>query len=190
MNLFEREDTFKLLQEHVETKRLLKHSFAVEGAMIYYAKKSNEDVNRWGTCGLLHDLDFEKYPDVHPAEGLKWLAEIGYDSDFIEAVKGHAEDQQATRATAMAKTLYAVDELASFIIAVALVRPTKFEGLKVKSVKKKLKDKAFAAAVNRDSIKYGAEELNIELADHIQNVIDGLIEHEERLKLLGYSLVD
>lgn len=190
MNLFERESAFNLLQEHVETKRLLKHSFAVEGAMKYYAKKLNEDVNRWGICGLLHDLDFEKHPEVHPAQGLKWLSEIGYDDEFVTAVKGHADDQKSCRVTPMAKALYAVDELASFIIAVALVRPTKFEGLKVKSVKKKLKDKAFAAAVNRESIKSGAEELNIELTDHIQNVIDGLVEHEATLNALGYSLVD
>lgn len=190
MKLFEREEAFKLLQEHVETKRLLKHSFAVEGAMIYYAKKLNEDVNRWGTCGLLHDIDFEKHPDIHPKEGLKWLSEIGYDSEFLEAVKGHAEDKDGRRETQMAKALYAVDELASFIIAVALMRPTKFEGLNVKSVKKKLKNKTFAAAVNRDTINYGAEELNIELADHIQNVIEGLVEHEETLNTLGYSLVD
>lgn len=188
--LFEREYALELLKEHVETKRLLKHSFAVEGAMIYYAKKLKEDEKRWGTCGLLHDIDFEKYPDMHPLEGLKWLTEKGYDDDFVTAVRGHAEDTNRSRTSQMAKTLYAVDELASFIVAVALVRPTKFEGLSVKSVKKKLKDKAFAAAVDRSSIQHGAEELNIELSDHIQNVINALTEHEEILKASGNSLVD
>ncbi len=158
--------------------------------MIYYAKQFNEDVKRWGTCGLLHDIDFEKHPDIHPLEGIKWLAKKGYDDDFVTAVKGHSDETNTPRETAMAKTLYAVDELASFIIAVALVRPTKFEGLKVKSVKKKLKDRAFAAAVDSSSIQKGADEINIELSDHIQNVIQALVEHEEILKVSGYSLVD
>ncbi len=189
MNLFERSSALELLKEHVETKRLLKHSFAVEGAMIYYAKKLNEDETRWGICGLLHDIDFEKHPDLHPNEGVKWLTDKGYDDEFVIAIKGHA-DYNTKRESHMAKALYAVDELASFIVAVALVRPTKFEGLKVKSVKKKLKDKAFAAAVNRDTINLGAEGLNIEMTEHIQNVINALVEHETTLNTYGLSLVD
>jgi len=189
MNLFNRSDTFKLLQEHVATKRLLKHSFAVEGAMRKYAQLFDADIDRWGTCGLLHDIDFEKHPDTHPLQGLQWLDAAGYDNEFVEAVKGHAVPG-TVRDTQMAKTLYAVDELASFIIAVALVRPTKFEGLKIKSVKKKLKDKAFAAAVDRQSITSSAEELGVEIGEHIQNVIDGLVEHEAFLKEQGWSLID
>lgn len=189
MNLYNREDTMKKLQEHVETKRLLKHSFAVEGAMIKYAEVFKEDVDRYGTCGLLHDIDFEKFPEAHPGVGLDWLRDYGYDEEFVHAVKGHGAES-TSRETQMAKTLFAVDELASFVIASALVRPTKFEGMKVKSVKKKLKDRHFAAAVNRVTIQQGADELGIELTDHIQNVIDALVEHEERLKAIGWSLID
>lgn len=189
MSIFERQEAMKFLQEHVETKRLLKHSFAVEAAMIQYAKVKGEDEKRWGTCGLLHDIDFEKHPDNHPGPGLDWLKTYGYDDDFIAAVKGHGSDD-APRETEMAKTLYAVDELASFVVACALVRPTKFEGMKVKSVKKKLKDKAFAAAVDREGIRKGAEALGIEMTDHIQNVIDGLVNHETFLKTMGWSLIE
>lgn len=189
MGIFNRETAFGFLQEHVETKRLLKHSFAVEAAMRQYAKIKNEDVERWGACGLLHDIDFEKHPDNHPGPGLDWLKEYGFDEEFVAAVKGHGADD-FERNSDMAKTLYAVDELASFVIAAALVRPTKFEGLKVKSIKKKLKDKAFAAAVSRDGINKGAEEIGIEITEHIQNVIDGLVAHEEMLKELGWSLID
>lgn len=189
MNLYERTFAFEKLQEHVKTKRLLKHSFAVEGAMIKYAEVLGEDPNRFGTCGLLHDIDFEEFPEQHPGIGLDWLRTYGYDEEFVIAVEGHG-DNDVQRTTTLAKTLYAVDELSSFIIAVALVRPTKFEGLKIKSVKKKLKDKAFAAAVNRQDIYDGAEAMGIELTDHIQNVIDGLVEHNERLGELGYSLVE
>lgn len=189
MGIFKRENAMVFLQEHVETKRLLKHSFAVEAAMISYAKIKGEDVDRWGTCGLLHDIDFEKFPENHPGPGLDWLKEYGYDDQFIAAVKGHGADD-FIRDSDMAKTLYAVDELASFVIACALVRPTKFEGMKVKSVKKKLKDKAFAAAVDREGIRKGAEEIGVEMTEHIQNVIDGLVAHEETLQSLGWSLID
>lgn len=189
MNLYNREEAFKRLQEHVETKRLLKHSFAVEGAMIKYAEVFNEDVNRYGTCGLLHDIDFEKFPDAHPGVGLDWLKAYGYDDEFVYAVKGHGTTT-SPRESKMAKTLFAVDELASFVVAAALVRPTKFEGMKVKSVKKKLKDRHFAAAVDRETIQLGADELNIEMTEHIQNVIDGLVAHESRLNAIGWSLIE
>lgn len=189
MSNYERTYVFEKLNEHVKTKKLLKHSFAVEGAMKYYGELFEANVDRFAACGLLHDIDFEEYPDQHPGIGLDWLKEYGYDDEFITAIKGHGADD-AIRETKLAKTLYAVDELSSFIIAAALVRPTKFEGMKIKSVKKKLKDKAFAAAVNRDTIKRGAEELGIDLSDHIQNVLDALVKHEEFLNTQGYSLVE
>jgi predicted hydrolase (HD superfamily) len=189
MNLYNRDQVLALLKEHVTTKQLLKHSFAVEGSMRHYGEIFNEDSERYGTCGLLHDIDFQEYPDQHPGPGLTWLKEAGYDDDFVQAVKGHGSVEEA-RESQMAKTLFAVDELSSFVIAAALVRPTKFEGLAIKSIKKKLKDKAFAAAVNRETIKQGAEALNLELSEHIQNVIDGLVKHEAFLKSQGLSMVE
>ena len=188
MNLYERETALALLKEHVTTKQLLKHCFAVEGSMRHYGEIFKEDSARYGACGLLHDIDFESHPEVHPGPGLTWLKEAGYDDDFVQAVKGHGSVDEK-RESQMAKTLFAVDELSSFVIAAALVRPTKFEGLAVKSIKKKLKDKAFAAAVNRETIKQGAEALNLELTDHIQNVIDGLVKHEAYLNTQGQSMV-
>jgi predicted hydrolase (HD superfamily) len=188
MNLYNREDVVKLLEEHVTTKQLLKHSYAVEGSMKHYGELFNESVEAYGTCGLLHDIDFEKFPEDHPGIGLRWLEEAGYDADFVKAVKGHGSVDE-TRESKMAKTLFAVDELSSFVIAAALMRPTRFEGMQVKSIKKKMKAKAFAAAVNRETIKLGAEELNLTLEEHIQNVIDALIKHEEYLNTIGLSMV-
>ncbi len=183
-----REKAFELLKEYVESDSLIKHCFAVEASMRGYAQKFGEDVEVWGACGLLHDLDFEKYPDVHPSKGVEILREKGYPEDFVMAVKGHARTG-VTRDTKMAKTLYAVDELSSFVIACVLVRPNKFEGLKVKSVKKKLKDKAFARAVDRDQIKDSAEELGVEMTEHIQTVIDALTQREDELQKMGLSLI-
>jgi len=185
-----RDQAFELLKEYTKTDSLLKHAFAVEAAMIGYAKKFEEDVETWSACGLLHDLDYEMYPDTHPIKGVEILEEKGYPEPFVLAVKGHADFTNTPRETMMAKTLYAVDELSSFIIAAVLVRPTKFEGLKVKSIKKKLKDKGFARAVNREEIHKGAEELGVDLGEHIQLIIDALTAREEELKAQGYSLID
>lgn len=189
MNLFNREEALSLLKEHVNTKQLLKHSFAVEGSMKHYAELFEEPVDRYGVCGLLHDIDFEKFPDQHPSVGLTWLEAEGYDNEFIQAVKGHASVDEL-RETKMAKTLFAVDELSSFVVAAALVRPTKFEGMAIKSIKKKMKVKSFAAAVDRETIQLGAEILNITLDEHIQNVIDGLIKQEAFLNTQGLSMVE
>ncbi len=183
-----REEAFDLLKEYVQSESLIKHCLAVEASMRGYAKKFGEDVEIWGACGLLHDLDFEKYPDVHPAKAVEILREKGYPEEFVMAVKGHARTG-VTRDTKMAKALYAVDELSSFVIAAVLVRPTKFEGLKVKSIKKKLKDKAFAKAVDREQIKSSAEELGVELSEHIQTVIDSLTERQKELEDMGLSLI-
>lgn len=184
-----REKALELLKEYVDSSSLIKHCLAVEGSMRGYANKFDEDVELWGACGLLHDIDFEKYPDEHPLEGVKILREKGYPEEFIMAVQGHGDHTNTPRETKMAKALYAVDELSSFVIACVLVRPNKFEGLKVKSVKKKLKDKAFAKAVDREQIKKSAEELGVDLTEHIQNVIDSLVKREEELNSMGESLI-
>ncbi|WDV46994.1 HDIG domain-containing protein [Clostridiaceae bacterium M8S5] len=184
-----RESAMNQLRKYVSADSLMKHSLAVEASMRGYAKKFGEDVERWGACGLLHDIDFEKHPKEHPLIGIEILKELGYDDEFIMAVKGHSDDTNTPRETKLAKTLYAVDELSSFIIACVLVRPTKFEGLKIKSIKKKLKDKAFARAVDREQIKRSAEELGVDLNEHIQTVLDALMLREKELEQEGMSLI-
>lgn len=185
-----RNEAFELLKEYVDSKSLLKHCLAVEASMRGYAEKFDENIEVWSSCGLLHDIDFEKYPDEHPLKGVEILTEKGYPEDFVMAVKGHADRTNTPRETLMAKALYAVDELSGFVIACVLVRPNKFEGLKVKSVKKKLKDKAFAKAVDRDQIRSSAQELGVELTEHIQTVIDALVKREKELKEQGLSLIE
>ncbi len=186
---YSRERIVAILKEHVHSDSLQKHSYAVEGGMAAYAKYFGEDEAKYRAVGLLHDWDYEEYPATHPALGVQWLAERGFDDEFVQAVKGHAEHDVAERPTNIAKALFAVDELSSFIVAVALMRPTHFEGMKVKSVTKKLKDKRFAAAVNRDEIKRGAAELGVEMNEHIARVIAGLQEHQAFLESIGQSLV-
>lgn len=185
-----RDKAFELLKQHVDSHSLLKHCLAVEASMIGYAKKFGEDVETWASCGLLHDIDFQKHPEEHPLIGVEILREKGYPEDFLMAVKGHGDHTNTPRETLMAKTLYSVDELSGFVIACVLVRPNRFEGLKVKSVKKKLKDKAFAKAINREQIKKSADELGVDLTEHIQTVIDALVQREEELKEQGLSLID
>lgn len=184
-----REKTLEDLKEYVDSDSLMKHSLAVEAAMLKLGKYYEEDTNLWGCCGLIHDIDFQKYPDQHPVIGPKILSDKGYPEDFCLAVKGHSDETNTPRITNMAKSLYAVDQLASFIVACALVRPTKFEGLKVKSVKKKIKDKAFARAVDREELKKGSEELGIEFTELIQLIIEGLTEREEELNKIELSLL-
>ncbi|MDN5360640.1 MAG: hypothetical protein PWQ84_1703 [Thermotogaceae bacterium] len=172
-----REQAWKLLNEYTKKENLIKHALAVEAAMRAYAKKFNEDEEAWGTVGLLHDFDYERFPTAedHPYRGAEILREKGVDESWIKAILGHADYTGVERDTLMAKTLFAVDELTGMITAATLVRPSKkIEDLKVKSVKKKLKDKSFAASVNRDDIKKGAEELGVDLSEHIQFVIDAM----------------
>jgi len=172
-----REQAWKLLNEYTKKDNLIKHALAVEAAMRAYAKKFNEDEDVWGTVGLLHDFDYERFPtaEEHPYKGAEILREKGVDESWVKAILGHADYTGVQRDTLMAKTLFAVDELTGMITAATLVRPSKkIEDLKVKSVKKKLKDKSFAASVNRDDIKKGAEELGVDLSDHIQFVIDAM----------------
>lgn len=170
-----REQALEILYEYTKTESLRKHAYAVEASMRAYAKKYNEDEELWGAIGLIHDFDYEMYPDEHPMRGSQILADRGVPEDIRTAILGHADFSGVPRETLMAKTLYAVDELCGFIIAVTLVRPTKsVSDVAIKSVKKKMKDKRFAAKVNRDEIRKGAEELGVEFEEHVAFVIQAL----------------
>ena len=182
-----RDDAYALMCEYTPRESLQRHMLAVEAAMRSYARKFNEDEQKWGIVGLLHDFDYERWPEPpdHPLQGSKILAERGYPDDVIYAVKSHVDQvPDCPRVSHMDKTLYACDELAGFITAVAMVRPAGLQGMKAKSVRKKMKQKAFAAAVDRDAIISGAEELGVELNEHIQFVIDAMAEVSESL---GFS---
>ena len=180
-----REESWKLLCEWTESDSLRKHMLAVEAAMRAYARKFGADEEKWGITGLLHDMDYEKHPtpDEHPMVGVRELESRGYPEDMLHAIKGHAEYLDVPRDTLMAKTLYAVDELSGFIVACALVRPEGLEGLKARSVRKKLKQKSFAAAVNREDIVRGAEELGVDFNEHIEFVASALRERSDVLGL-------
>jgi len=172
-----RQDALALLHEHTKTDSLRKHALAVEAAMRTYARHLGEDEEKWGAVGLLHDFDYEAYPDPeqHPMRGAAILEEGGYPDDVIYAIKSHAEYLNLERKSMMDKALFAVDELAGFIIAVALVRPSRsLSDVKVSSVKKKMKSKGFARAVSREDIVTGAEELGVGLDEHIELVIQAL----------------
>jgi putative nucleotidyltransferase with HDIG domain len=181
-----RDEAWQLFCEWTESDSLRKHALGVEAAMRAYARKFGEDEERWAVTGIVHDLDYERYPDLetgHPRMALDELRERGYPDDVIDAVAGHAEFLRVPRETRMAKTLYAVDELSGFIAACALVRPTGIEGLKPKSVRKKLKQPSFAAKVDREQIRRGVEELGVDENEHIQFVIDAMAERADELGL-------
>ncbi len=171
-----RTDALNLLKEYTKSDALLKHMYAVESAMRAYAKKNNEDAEKWGIVGLLHDFDYEMYPNApdHPLKGSEILKEHGYPDDMRTAILGHASYTGVPRETPMAKTLFACDELCGFIMACSVVRPNKIADLEVSSVKKKMKDKAFARNVNRDDIINGCAELGMPLDEHIRFVIDAM----------------
>ena len=177
------DDALALFHTWTETDSLRRHAYAVEAAMAEYAEKQGADVERWRIAGLLHDMDYEKHPSLeeHPFVGVKVLEEEGYDEEIRTAILGHAPYSGVARETPMAKTLFAVDELAGFVTAVAHVRPTGLDGLTPRSVKKKLKDKRFAAAVSRDDIREGADDLGVDLDEHIATVIAGMQRDAERL---------
>ncbi len=188
MSNISRIDAWKLLNEYTKDPSLISHALSVEAAMREYALHFNEDEDYWGITGLIHDFDYEKFPtaEEHPYKGNEILRNLGYPKDILDAVMGHAEYTGVKRETLMAKTLYAVDELAGFIIAVALVRPSKsIHDVKPKSVKKKFKAKAFAKAVSREDIKQGIAELGIDETEHIQKVIDALQKIAPELGLEG-----
>ncbi len=180
-----RAEAFALLSEYTKSPQLLKHALAVEAAMRHYAALRGEDPERWGMTGLLHDMDYEIYPSLedHPYKGVEILRQQGYPEDMLQAILGHGNHTGVARTTDMAKTLFAVDELSGLVVAVALVRPEKLDNLEAKSVRKKMKDKAFARGVNRDDIVQGAEELGVPLDEHIGNVIAALQEARSELGL-------
>lgn len=184
-----RNEGLELLKEHVTTDQLMRHSLAVEASMISYASKYNEDEARFGLIGLLHDIDFEKHPDLHPNMAPTYLEGHGLDEAFIKTILSHGLNSDIPRDTMSRKCLHAVDQMSSFIIAVALMRPTGFEGLKAKSVKKKMKDKAFAKAVDRTMLTEAYEALGVTLADHVDTIVEGLMAQEVRLQEEGYSLL-
>ncbi len=186
-----REEGLGLMHEYTPSEALRKHMYAVEAAMRAYATKYGEDEAAWGLVGLLHDFDYERYPnnehhptEGHPSHGVALLRKRGLDESACQAILGHASYTGVPRDTRMAKTLFAVDELCGFLVACVLVRPSKsFQDLKVKSVKKKLKDKAFAKGVSREEVRQGTEELGVELDDHIAFVIEALKPVEPQLGL-------
>jgi putative nucleotidyltransferase with HDIG domain len=178
-----RENAWDLVCRWTEGDSLRKHMLAVEAAMRAYARRFGEDEEKWGVTGLLHDMDYEKHPtpDEHPMVGVGELERLGYPEDVLHAIKGHADYLDVPRDTPMSKTLYAVDELSGFIVACAMVRPEGLRNMKAKSVRKKMKQKSFAAAVDRDDIARGAEELGVELNEHIEFVAGALGEREAEL---------
>jgi putative nucleotidyltransferase with HDIG domain len=181
-----REEAWDLFCEWTESESLRRHVLAVEAAMRAYAGKYGEDEELWGVTGILHDLDYERYPDPdtgHPRVALRLFEERGYPQELIDAVAGHADYLEAPRETRMAKALYAVDELTGFIAAVALVRPTGVAGMTPKSVKKKLKTPSFAAAVDREQLRRGAENLGVDFDQHLAFVIGAIEPRAEELGL-------
>ncbi|MEJ7652450.1 MAG: HDIG domain-containing metalloprotein [Chloroflexia bacterium] len=183
-----RDEAMALLQEYITAPHLIKHSLAVEAAVRGYARKLGEDEEHWALAGLLHDFDYEIHPeaDKHPAAGRPILEARGVPEDVIYAIQSHADYLEIARTHALDKVLYAVDELSGFVMAVAMVRPSKsIHDVDVRSVKKKLKDKAFARAVHRDEIYAGAQDLGVELDEHIQTVIESLQRSAPELGLEG-----
>lgn len=186
-----RDEALALMHEYTQSDALRKHMYAVEAAMNAYAEKFGEDTTEWGLVGLLHDFDYERYPneehsatEEHPAHGVAVLKEHGFPEHMCQAILGHATYTGVERETLLAKSLFAVDELCGFLVACVLVRPSRsFSDLKVKSVKKKLKDKGFARGVNRNEVYDGTEELGVPLDEHIQFVIHALRPIESDLGL-------
>ncbi len=181
---FSRSDAWTLLCAWTESDSLRRHMLAVEAAMRAYAPRFDGDVELWGLTGLLHDLDYERYPDLetgHPRKALEELERQGYPEELIRAVASHADFMGVPRETPMEKTLYAVDELSGFVLAVAYVRPEGLVGMTPKSVKKKLKQPSFAAAVNREELRAGAEDLGVDFDEHIATVIEALAARQDEL---------
>lgn len=183
-----RDKALSLLKQYIKKENLFKHMLAVEAAMRFYARKFGEDEALWGNVGLLHDFDYEIHPDLtqHPQDGAPILRDAGVPEEIVLAVLSHADHTGVPRDNLMRKTLFAVDEVTGLITAVALVRPSRsLLDLKVKSVKKKWKDLRFAAGANRDEMEQGAEELGIELWEHVGNVIEAMRLSAKELGLEG-----
>jgi len=181
------------MHEFTASESLRKHMLSVEAAMRAYAIRFGEDADRWGLAGLIHDFDYERYPNAvhsateeHPAFGVGVLRERGWPEDILQAILGHATYCNVPRESRMARTLFAVDELTGLVTATALVKPTKsVHDVDARSVKKKMKDKAFAKGVNRDDVILGAQELGVELDDHIQFVIEAMRGAADAIGLAG-----
>lgn len=185
-----REDAFNLLCEFTKSESLIKHGLSVEGVMRYFAKKNNEDVEKWGIIGLIHDMDYEMYPEEHCVKVREIMEERDWPEEYIRAVQSHGYGLcvDVKPESLLEKTLYAIDELTGLITATALVRPSKsVMDLKVKSVKKKWKAKQFSAGVDRSIIEKGAEDLGVELTDLITDTIMGMREVAEAIGLKGPS---
>ncbi len=183
-----RNEAYEIVTQYVKNPNLIKHMLAVEAAMCWYARKFGEDEEKWAITGLLHDFDWEIHPTMeeHPLAGEPILRELGVPEEIIHAVLSHATHTGISRDTLMERTLFACDEVTGLITAVALVRPSKaLYDLKAKSVKKKWKDRSFAAGANREEMEQGAEELGIDLWEHVSNVIDAMNEIAADLDLAG-----
>jgi putative nucleotidyltransferase with HDIG domain len=184
-----RDEAWALVTEWVESDSLRKHLLGVEAGMRAYARKYGGDEELWAVTGLVHDLDYERHPDLddtengHPRTALRLFEELDWPQELIDAVAGHATFLGVPRETDMAKALFAVDELSGFIAACALVRPTGIEGMAPKSVKKKLKQPSFAAGVNRDEVREGAEELGVDFDEHVAFLIEAMAERSDELGL-------
>ena len=178
-------DALETMHQYTKNDALRKHMYAVESAMRAYAKKFGEDEETWAIVGILHDFDYEMYPNApdHPAKGSEILKTLGYSEEILRTILSHADYMNVPRDTRLAKTLYACDELCGFIGAVAVIRPNKIRDLEVSSVKKKLKDKGFARNVSREDIDHGAADLGIPLEEHIKFVIEAMKADAEKLGL-------
>jgi putative nucleotidyltransferase with HDIG domain len=186
-----RDEAWALFCEWTESDSLRMHVLAVEAAMRVYAREAGEDEELWAATGILHDLDYERYPDPetgHPRMALAELERRGYPPELIEAVAGHAEYLGVPRVTPLARTLFAVDELSGFVAACARVRPNGILGLTPKSVRKKLKQPSFAAGVDRDEVRRGAEELGVDFDAHLEKVIAAMEERADELGLVGSAV--
>jgi predicted hydrolase (HD superfamily) len=172
----DRKEAWKLLCEYTKSENLRRHGLAVEACMRAYARKFSEDEDKWAVVGLIHDFDYELYPNApdHPLKGSEILNNLGYPEDVRRAILGHADYAGVPRDTMMAKSLFACDELAGFITACALVRPDRIQSLEPRSVRKRMKDKAFARAVHREDITAGAEELGVDINEHIELCIKAM----------------
>jgi len=177
-------EAWNLLTEWISSPSLRRHALAVEAGMRAYAPRFGGEVELWGATGLLHDLDYERYPsldDGHPRYAIKELERLGYPPELVRAVASHADFMGVPRETPMEKTLYAVDELSGFLLACAYVRPEGLDGMTPKSVKKKLKQPSFAAAVSREELRRGAEELGVDFDEHLAFMIAALAERSDEL---------